>query len=105
MLDLSIYKTRYYQVKLDDITIINIEPPKRKQLKKILSLTKSVNEQSFGEEDIDNLYEACEIAFSKNKEGKKFSADDIEEFMDLSSLIAFFDGYYSWVMENINQKN
>jgi len=62
MLDLSIYKSRYYEVKLDESTTINIEPPKRKQLKKILALTQSVNDQNFSENDIDNLYEAAEIA-------------------------------------------
>ena len=105
MLDLSVYKSRYYEVKLDKNTIINIEPPKRKQLKKVLSLTKSVNEQNFDDGDIDNLYEAAEIALSKNKEGKIFTADDIENYLDLAALVAFFDGYYSWVMDNVNQKN
>lgn len=105
MLDLSVYKSRYYEVKLDEHTIINIEPPKRKQLKKVLTLTKSINEQNLDDGDIDNLYEAAEIALSKNKEGKTFTADDIEDYLDLAALVAFFDGYYSWVMENVNQKN
>ena len=105
MLDLSIYKSRYYEVKLDEKTIVNIEPPKRKQLKKILVLTQSVNDQNFSEKDIDNLYEAAEIALSKNKEGKVFTAENIEDYLDLAALVAFFDGYYTWVMENVNQKN
>lgn len=36
MLDLSIYKSRYYEVKLDENLVVNIEPPKIKQLKKYL---------------------------------------------------------------------
>lgn len=105
MLDLSIYKSRYFPIKLDENNTINIEAPKRKQLKKIISLTKSVNEQNFGEEDIDSLYEAAEIALSKNKEGKTFTAEQIEDYLDLAALVAFFDAYYNWVMENVNQKN
>lgn len=105
MLDLSIYKSRYYEVKLDENNTINIEAPKRKQLKKIISLTKVLNGQNLEGEDIDSLYEAAEIALSKNKEGKKFTADQIEDHLDLAALVAFFDGYYSWVMENVNQKN
>lgn len=105
MLDLSIYKSRYFTIKLDENNVINIEAPKRKQLKKIVSLTKNINEQNFSEEDIDSLYEAAEIALSKNKEGKTFTADKIEEHFDLAALVAFFDGYYTWVMENVNQKN
>ena len=105
MLDLSIYKSRYYEVKLDESTTVNIEPPKRKQLKKILALTQNVNDQNFSENDIDNLYEAAEIALSKNKEGKVFTTDNVEDYLDLAALVAFFDGYYTWVMENVNQKN
>lgn len=105
MLDLSVYKSRYYEVKLDKNTTINIEPPKRKQLKKILSLTKSMNDNNLSENDIDNLYDAAEIALSKNKEGKTFTAENIEDYLDIAALVAFFDGYYTWVMENVNQKN
>ena len=105
MLDLSVYKSRYFPVKFDENTIVNIEPPKRKQLKKVLSLTKNINEQNFDDADVDSLYEAAEIALSKNKEGKVFTAEQIEDYLDLAALVAFFENYYSWVMENVNQKN
>lgn len=105
MLDLSIYKSRYYQVKLDENTTINVEPPKRKQLKKIISLTKSITNQQLNEEDIDSLYEAAEIALSKNKEGVEFTPERVEDYLNLNALVAFFEGYYSWVTENVNQKN
>ena len=105
MLDLSIYKTRYYEVKIDDNLTINLEMPRKKQLKKIMSLTKSLNGDVLNEEDIDSLYDATLIAFNKNKEGKQFTEDDIEEMLGFNSLYAFFDGYYSWVADNINQKN
>ena len=105
MLDLSAYKTRYYEVKVDDKLTVHLEMPKKKQLKKIMSLTKSLNGDVLSEEDIDSLYDATLIAFNKNKEGKQFSEDDIEEMLGFNSLYAFFDGYYSWVADNINQKN
>ena len=105
MLDLTIYKTRYYEVKIDENLIIHLEMPKKKQLKSIIALTKNLNSKELNENDIDSLYEASLIAFNKNKEGKKFSEDEIEEILGFNSLYAFFNGYYSWVAENINQKN
>lgn len=105
MLDLSVYKTRYYPVKLDENLIINVEPPKRKQLKKVVTLTKGISNETLSEEDIDNLYEAVEIAINKNKENKSFTAEELEDYFNLSSLVAFFDGYYRWVVENVSQKN
>lgn len=89
MLDLSIYKSRYYEVKLDENLVVNIEPPKRKQLKKVLSLTKSMSGENLNKSDIDNLYVAVQIALSKNKENKSFTAESIEDYLDLAALIAF----------------
>ena len=31
--------------------------------------------------------------------------DAIDEILGFNALYAFFDGYYTWVAENINQKN
>ncbi len=105
MLDLTIYKSRYYPVKLSENETINVEPPKRKQLKKILSLTKNMKAESLDENDIDNLYEAITLAINKNKENKTFSQDKVDDIFSLNALYAFFDGYYTWVAENIDQKN
>ena len=49
-----------------------------------------MSNQSLYESDINNLYETVEIAISKNKEGKKFTSDTIEDYLDLAALIAFF---------------
>lgn len=105
MLDLTIYKSRYYSVKISETETINLEPPKRKQLKSILSLTKNMNKESLSDDDIDKIYEALLIAFNKNKEGKTFSIETIDEIVPLNALYDFFEGYYGWVAENINQKN
>lgn len=105
MLDLTIYKSKYYPVKLSETETINVEPPKRKQLKKILSLTKNMKAESLDENDIDNLYEAITLAINKNKENKNFSQEDIDDIFSLNALYVFFDGYYTWVAENLDQKN
>jgi len=105
MLDLTIYKSRYYDVKTNDNEVIHLEIPKKKQLKSLVSLTKNLNSKELNENDIDTLYEASLIAFNKNKEGKVFTEEEIEDILPINSLYAFFNGYYSWVAENINQKN
>lgn len=105
MLDLSVYKSQYYPIKINDTLIINLEIPKRKQLKKIMELTKNLNNESLSDEDIDALYEAASIAFNKNKEGKSFTEDELDDILSFNALFAFFEGYYSWVAENVNSKN
>lgn len=105
MLDLTIYKAQHYPVKVGINNVVNLETPKKKQLKKIMSLTKSLSAEELTEEDIESLYEAAFIAFNKNKEGRKFTEDEIEDILSINALYAFFDGYYTWVAENLNQKN
>lgn len=105
MLDLSVYKSQYYPVKINEGLVIHLETPKRKQLKRIMALTKNITSEKLSDEDIDSLYEAASIAFNKNKEGKIFTEDEIDDILSLSALYAFFDGYYTWVAENINSKN
>lgn len=105
MLDLTIYKSRYYPVKIGEDETVNLEPPKRKQLKSILSLTKNMNKENLSDEDIDKIYEALLIAFNKNKEGKIFTEEQLDDLVPLNALYDFFEGYYGWVAENINQKN
>ena len=105
MLDLTIYKSRYYEVKVGENDIVYLETPKKKQLKVLLSLTKRLDNKNLTEEDIDSLYEAASIAFNKNKEGRKFTEDVIEELLGLNALYDFFKGYYSWVADNVSQKN
>lgn len=64
-----------------------------------------MNAEKINDQDIDNLYEAALIAFNKNKENWTFSQDAIDDILGFNALYAFFDGYYTWVAENINQKN
>ena len=95
MLDLTIYKSRYYPVKLSEDETINVEPPKRKQLKKILSLTKNMKAETLDENDIDNLYEAITLAINKNKEDKIFSQDKVDDIFSLNKYHAITINPYS----------
>ncbi len=105
MLDLTVYKTRYYEIKIGENNIVHLETPKKKQLKVLLNLTKKVDSKNLTEEDMDALYEAALIAFNKNKEGRTFTEEEIEELLGLNALYDFFKGYYSWVADNVSQKN
>ena len=105
MLDLTVYKTRYYEIKICENNIVHLETPKKKQLKVLLNLTKKVDSKNLTEEDMDALYEAALIAFNKNKEGRTFTEEEIEELLGLNALYDFFKGYYSWVADNVSQKN
>ena len=56
MLDLTVYKTRYYEIKIGENNIVHLETPKKKQLKVLLNLTKKVDSKNLTEEDMDALF-------------------------------------------------
>lgn len=105
MLDLTVYKSKHYEIKVAENDFVHLEIPKKKQLKVLLSLTKKIDSQNLKEEDLDALYEAALIAFNKNKEGRTFTEQGLEELLGLDALYAFFKDYYSWIADNVNQKN
>lgn len=105
MLDLSVYKKKYFEVKINDSNVINLEFPTKKQLKTMLTLTKNINNGEITDKSLDDLYSAAHTAFNKNKERKSFSMEFIEENLNIKALYAFFEEYYTWVNDNMNQKN
>ncbi len=104
MYDMTKLKTRYFDIKLKNGRIINIEPPKMKVLKKI-SVLSEVKEEDLTESDIANLTEAVSLALSKNRQGLKITAEKVEEEYDIFELIDFLTAYFNWVNSIQESKN
>ena len=105
MFDLSIYKQRYFEVKLNNSLTVHIAMPTKKQLKNILSLTENIKDEKITGEGLDKLYSAIFIALNKNKENKKFNLEYVEDNFSITALYGFFDKYFTWVNDNLDQKN
>lgn len=105
MYDMTKYQVRYFDVKLKKGKIINVEPPKMKVLKKISTLSNIQNNNELTERDIANLTEAVSLAISKNKQGYKVSAENIDEEYNIIEIMDFLNNYFSWVNEIHESKN
>lgn len=105
MYDMTKYRTRYFDTKLKNGKILNLEPPKLKVLKRISSLSAIKNAEELTEKEISNLIEAVSIALSKNKQGYKVSSEQVEEQFDIDETVDFLNAYFDWVNEIQNQKN
>lgn len=81
---------------------ITLNPPKVKLIKKAQALEKmSLSDDA----DIDLTLEVVADAISSNREGRKFTAEDVEELFDVADLVAFQEAYSRFIDEINNQKN
>lgn len=105
MYDMTKYKIRYFDIKLKNGRILNLEPPKMKILKKIASLSEIKNNDELSENDIANLTEAVAIALSKNKQDYKMNSEKVDEEYDIFEIVNFLNNYFDWVNSIQNSKN
>lgn len=107
MYDMTKIKTRYFEVVLPNSKRLLVEPPKIKALKKILSLSKSVDkgEDGLTKEDILDLVEGLALALSKNKQGYKVTIEFIENELNITQTIGLLTEYFKWVNEIQESKN
>lgn len=94
MFDLNKVKTRYFQVKIGEMTL-NLEPAGIKTIKKMASLS---NESS-----MDDVIECVKLILNKNKEHRDVS-NLIEEFT-VDQLNAIVEKYFEWIGNVKNSKN
>lgn len=105
MYDMTKLKTRYFDIKLKNGKILNVEPPKLKVLKKVAALSEVKNTENLGEKDIENLTEAISIALSKNRQNFKITIEQVEENYDIDEIVDLLNNYFDWVNSIQNSKN
>lgn len=103
-------KKHYWNVTLPDDknTTLMIMSPTKAILEDIMYLQSNVNTISEDEaniEAVDDLYEACAKAMSRNKGGKKITKEYLSENFDFEDIKVFFSNYMNFVAEVTSEKN
>jgi len=99
MFDLNTINKRYFEIKIGE-QILEIEPPSKKMLNKITSLS-GVKD---GKKATDGLYDAVEMILNKNKTGKKITEDTVSD-LNLDQVNGIITAYFNWLNETKNSKN
>lgn len=81
----------------DGKTILHLNPPKLKLIKKMSKITNDT--------DMDELSEVMTTALSNNREKTLFTIDDIDELFTLDELIEFAGIYSNFIQEIKDEKN
>ena len=105
MYDMTKLKTRYFDIKLRNGKVLNVEPPKMKVLKKIATLSEVKNGEELNETDINNLTEAVSLALSKNRQNYKISPDKVDDDYNIDEIVDLLENYFNWVNTIQNSKN
>ena len=107
MFDISTVSKRYFSIKLtvegdggkEKGIELEVEPPKVKTLKKLVSVSKVAKEDS-----MDELAAAVQELLSKNKEGHKVQMEYIDN-LDLDQLLQILLAYLGWVAKSKSDPN
>ena len=88
-------KTRYFELEAPDSgRLLLIEPPKLKTLKAMEDIEKEKNS------GIGEVAELLSKIISKNKGGRKVTADQVMSWMDIDQMQAFLDAFMGWLRQS-----
>lgn len=91
MFVLSAIKTRYYDFQApDNKKALHIEPPKLKTLKLLESLNRP-------DASLLEMTEVVAKILTKNKEGRRITAELVCEWMNTDQLTAFISDFCAWL--------
>lgn len=98
MFDLNSINSRYFQIRIDTITL-DVEPAKLKVLKRMLGLAKSREEDA-----IDDLTTVVAMILNKNKTGYTVPPELINE-LNIDQVNAIINAYFDWLYQVKNSPN
>lgn len=97
MFDINSINKRYFNIKIGEL-VLDVEPPKIKTLKKIISLSKGKTD------DVVSISEAIKLILSKNKSGYLVSDEIIDE-LDMDQYSIILTEYFKWISDVKNSPN
>lgn len=108
-LDFNKIKKKFLTVTLADEqnTVVMIGTPTKAIMDELMFLKNSLEKMTddADEATMSELYEACAKVMSRNKTGKKFEKEYLENLFDFEDIIIFFNAYMEFVSALSVEKN
>lgn len=102
MITLSDYNIDHFKIDVDG-TVIEMNPPKRKVIHKILDLQSLMNKdkETITNEEIkmatDAPFEIVELIINNNKASKKYDMEFVDKNFDIISINKVITSFFEWV--------
>lgn len=92
MFQISSVKPRFFEFQApDNLKVLHIEPPKLKTLNRLTTVSKVANVTP------EELAQSVAAIISKNREGRKVTADLVMAWMDVDQISAFLGEFLGWL--------
>lgn len=100
MIDLSARAKELYSIRLEDGKILKLKKPTQSLLMKMMEFSSF---ESAPESAIPYLFEILTEVFNRNTEGRKFTAADIEEMLDIEVAAIILEDYLKTTVKQLGE--
>lgn len=100
-------KKTFLTVTLIDGTVLLIGTPTKRVFDALTTIQNGLKADVSDIDDntLDEIYEACAYAMSRNKAGKVITKEYLEEIFDIEDILLFFNAYVNFIETLTDQKN
>lgn len=106
-LDFNKVKKNYLTITLnnEEQTKLLVMTPTKRLLSELSNNLPDMSGGMPSEEDLRALYEFSAQLMSRNKTGRRVTAEELEQILDFEDLIIFFNAYTDFILTTVNEKN
>ena len=106
VLDFSKAKKPTLPVKLPDESTVFVCVPTKGMLEELVGIKDQLDDVVQNDrESLDVLYGLVAKMMSNNKDGRKLTAEEVAEMLDVSDVVLFFHAYTEFIAELSKEKN
>ena len=104
MLDLTRNRRVYLPIRLDEVGAINVATPEKHVYDELMGFYPELSNLNAADpEDVKSavagLYSVAAMIMSNNREGRKFTPEELVQILPVDSAIAFLNGYADFLAE------
>lgn len=104
MLDLTKFKKNYFDIKLPNGILLNVNTPTKSVYSAIINIQNEMSVKS-EIEVIADLYDLISVILSNNKQKKIISIQDVEDMLDFNMVQQILESYVGFISEVLSSPN
>lgn len=104
MLDLSVIKESYFDIKLPNGDILNLKKCTQGMLNTVIDMGEKIKKAN-AKKAIDDIYSFATRIINRNKEEKEYTQEQIEDMLSFDVVTYFIEQYITWTFDVFKNPN